>query len=533
MSTLLGQLLLERTRANLENKNKIQQSQAEGLINSMHALNPDGTPALSPEALASAQDQLNKLLGMKGTDPAAKEQSRIMDVFHNVIGTLHGHARAHAESNKLDQSLPPLPPDQSQSAMPSTEQMASGDLPAPTAAAPRISPLPPPIQFSDVMAQAAGANSKPALAKESLNEEMSKRDTEATAAGLQKGSREYQHYMATGQIPSSAAFLQVNQKLFDKDTGESFLSAGISPDGNGYMDISGAVHTNVRPSTATDASTVKKLQSPPGGGAPVGVQMGNQSWAVGDPNMPSDAKDYLDKGVKEYNSHQLTLTERGESIARARAREYAKYQPVEVLDSTTGNVAMITKDKIAANSGRYVSGSQAQQIATKDAMFKDIHRDSDQLSASIDNLTDSDFSPTQRAKLAVVMRATDPMSALSEFITSSAADGMTQPQIDYVTSIASMAESAMALRQAGGLSGQSSDLLRSAIGAMIPTAGTPSKSYAKLQMNKFNKDLDTLEQGRLGIANFAPRPGATPKIPKMPAAKGSSIDDEIMNAIPR
>lgn len=129
------------------------------------------------------------------------------------------------------------------------------------------------------------------------------------------------------------------------------------------------------------------------------------------------------------------------------------------------------------------------------ARFGEIQRTVDMTNTAINNLPDTGFDAKSRAQIATVLRATDPSSALSNFFNSEAAGTLSDAQIDYVTSLASMAESAQAMTSLQGIGARGSDKLRASIVAMLPGAGTPSKKYATMQMKKFQTELDQLRKG--------------------------------------
>ena len=133
------------------------------------------------------------------------------------------------------------------------------------------------------------------------------------------------------------------------------------------------------------------------------------------------------------------------------------------------------------------------------------------LKDSIKALPNNAFDPGARAQIAMVLRDEHPRAAWYNFLNSDVAATLGKEQIDYVTALVSMDESAMSLRSIGGM-GQGSDTLRGAISKMLPGAGTPSKAYADRQMALFDGEVKALktsipnigEPGRGGGATAAP-----------------------------
>ena len=117
---------------------------------------------------------------------------------------------------------------------------------------------------------------------------------------------------------------------------------------------------------------------------------------------------------------------------------------------------------------------------------------------AINQLSDKDFDPAARLQLAYALRTDDPREALHAFLRSDVAATLTDDQINYVTALASLSESAMSLRTIAGI-GQGSDKVRDAIGNMLPAAGTPSKAYALRQMKLFEAEVNAL---RTSIPNI-------------------------------
>jgi hypothetical protein len=160
-----------------------------------------------------------------------------------------------------------------------------------------------------------------------------------------------------------------------------------------------------------------------------------------------------------------------------------------------GELAFVTRQEAAANPTKYAPVGAGDKTLGTQARFGEIQRTVDMTNTAINNLPDTGFDAKSRAQIATVLRATDPSSALTQFLQSEAASTLSDAQIDYVTSLASMAESAQAMTSLQGIGARGSDKLRASIVAMLPGAGTPSKKYATMQMKKFQTELDQLRKG--------------------------------------
>jgi hypothetical protein len=160
-----------------------------------------------------------------------------------------------------------------------------------------------------------------------------------------------------------------------------------------------------------------------------------------------------------------------------------------------GELAFVTRQEAGANPAKYAPVGSGDKALGTQARFGEIQRTVDMTNQAIANLPDTGFDAKARAQIAYVLRSPDPASALDGFFKSGAATTLTDAQIDYVTSLSSLAESAQAMTSLQGIGARGSDKLRSAIVAMLPGAGTPSRKYATMQMSKFQVELDALRKG--------------------------------------
>ena len=160
-----------------------------------------------------------------------------------------------------------------------------------------------------------------------------------------------------------------------------------------------------------------------------------------------------------------------------------------------GELAFVTRQEAAAHPEKYAPVGSGDKALGMQARFGEIQRTVDMTNQAIENLPDDAFDAKARAQVAYVLRSPDPASALDAFFKSGAADTLNDKQIDYVTSLTSLAESAQALTSLQGIGARGSDKLRAAITAMLPSGSTPSQKYAKVQMKKFQVELDALLKG--------------------------------------
>jgi hypothetical protein len=236
----------------------------------------------------------------------------------------------------------------------------------------------------------------------------------------------------------------------------------------------------------------------------------------------------LENQKEIYASHQALAQDKfdkqlalQQDRMKAYASTYAQMRGLvnqySVIDKTNGEPVMVNANTINANPGRYMAGSLGQQLKNRQGIFDEIKYTAGQFDSALDGMTDHDFQALPRAQLAFVLKSRDPRSAMSEFMGSEAASTLTPTQVDYVTGLAALSESAMSLRTIAGM-GQGSDTLRNAIIGMLPGPGTPSKSYARRQIDLFNGEVEALHRpipgsiensmGGTAPTAVAPPPGA-------------------------
>lgn len=201
----------------------------------------------------------------------------------------------------------------------------------------------------------------------------------------------------------------------------------------------------------------------------------------------------LQSNQNKFDQQKQLQADRMKAYASTYAQMRGLVNQYNVIDKTTGEPVMVNANTINANPGRYMAGSLGQQLKNREGIFQEIKYTAGQFDSSLDQMTDHDFQTLPRLQLAFALKSRDPRSAMSEFMGSEVASTLTPAQVDYVTGLAALSESAMSLRSVGG-QGQGSDTLRNAITGMLPGPGTPSKAYARRQMDLFNGEVEALHR---------------------------------------
>ena len=207
------------------------------------------------------------------------------------------------------------------------------------------------------------------------------------------------------------------------------------------------------------------------------------------------------------NWHKLKTEETigtGTEIAKARGEAFGNIRMYPSIDTQNNNtLAWLTPNEKAESDktspGRYVPASGGTQAMSKNAMINEIEFSSKQVRSALDNI---DFSQSQIAKFANVLKTNDNGGAISNFLQSNIGKTLTPDEITYVTAIKNLRESAYALRVAGGAGAQSSDMMRGAIDSMVPGRTTPNKEYALKALDLFDQQVKIL---RTGIPDVSPR----------------------------
>lgn len=221
--------------------------------------------------------------------------------------------------------------------------------------------------------------------------------------------------------------------------------------------------------------------------------------------------------VQSKFDQQLTLQQdRMKAYASTYAQMRGLVNQYSVIDKTTGEPVMVNANTMNANPDRYMAGSLGQQLKNRQGVFGEISGTKNAFNTALAGLTDEDFKTLPRLQVALALKSRDPRSAMSEFMGSEYAANLTPAQQEYVTGLAALSESAMSLRTVAGM-GQGSDTLRNAIMSMLPGPATPSRAYAKRQMDLFDIELNALQksvpqsiQNMMGGTTPAPSTTAPP-----------------------
>lgn len=266
-----------------------------------------------------------------------------------------------------------------------------------------------------------------------------------------------------------------------------------------------------------NGSPVKGVPKGKGGpltvdGKPVGIWRGGKPLTPDSPEWtPGDAVQFASY-LKGYVESEGNKDRRIKLASESRVEAYMKTRMYGAMDAQNGSLVYITPQEMAKSPGRYAPAGAAVQAKNRTGIFQDIKVAQDFTKDAINKLPDDAFDPGARLQIAAALRSDNPNSAWHEFLTSDVAATLTPQQIDYVTAIVNMQESALALRSVAGL-GQGSDKLRDAITRMLPGAGTPSKAYALRQMQLFDSEVNALRTTVPGIGAPGQGGGQTPGAP--------------------
>lgn len=253
-------------------------------------------------------------------------------------------------------------------------------------------------------------------------------------------------------------------------------------------------------------------------GVPMGIiaKDGHTVKTPKDPNWTTEDQTQYDQAMAAYKAGEEAKDKRAAFIANSRFTAYLQTRFYDAFDSDTNTLVKVNPAMMQKDPGRYGPAGLAAQMAARESMFDEINATSTMLKESFEKLPDYVFSdPTVRARLSYIMASSEhPMDALTTFMQSSVARTLPQPGtpdgdaiMDYLTGLASMAESANSARSLGGM-GQGSDYIRRAIREMLPSGKTPTKAYAKEQMRKFDIEMSQLKHSLLKVGrNKADREG--------------------------
>lgn len=354
------------------------------------------------------------------------------------------------------------------------------------------------------MAEGQGLASKVKESQASFEQ----RKRQADEIGLTGQDRS--EFIATGKMPTIPRV--TTGTYTDPSSGKSFTGAPDPATGK-IMDVDtqAVVPGAVKETAGMQAAPSVKTTN----GVPTAISRNGKlltpdspDWTLADERQFKAAKAAYAQG----NLDKMKLNQdRMNSYINARA----KTQQYGVINKETGEPEMVNALTLNANPGKYGPGALTQQLKNRAGVFDEIDATKEQFNNALGKLSDDDFKTLPRAQIALALQDRDPRSALSTFLGSEVGTTLTPAQVDYITGLMTMDESAMSLRSIAGM-GQGSDTLRNAITRMLPGPETPSKDYAKRQMDLFKVELDALRRavpasGKLGMSP-PPSPGGGKEI---------------------
>ena len=234
----------------------------------------------------------------------------------------------------------------------------------------------------------------------------------------------------------------------------------------------------------------------------------SEEWTDTDQKM-------LDQAIAAYKYGQ----EQKEKLNEERMAIFQKTRLYPAIDKETGEPTYINYQSMMANPGKYGPGTLTQQLKNRVVIFNEINTAVSQLKDSLTDLPEADWNAVGRAQLAYALQSEDPRSSVGQFLQSTAGQALDDKQVAYITAIVNAQESALALRALGGQAG-ASDMLRTAIIRLLPSASTPTKTYADYQLKRLNSEITQLraalpKSSSLGIPDTPSTPppssGAPPK----------------------
>ena len=297
-----------------------------------------------------------------------------------------------------------------------------------------------------------------------------------------------QEFIATGKMPTIPRLS--TGTYTDLATGKSFTGApdpttGKILDVDTQAIVPGAIKETAGMQAAPSVKTVN--------GVPFSVVRNGKEITPDSPDFTSADKRLLDNAKEAYRQGNLDKMKLNQDRMNSYINARAKTQQYGVINKETGEPEMVNALTINANPGKYGPGALTQQLKNRAGVFDEIDATKDQFNSALGKLSDQDFEALPRVQIALALKDRDPRSALSTFLGSQVGTTLSPAQVDYVTGLMTMEESAMSLRSIAGM-GQGSDSLRNAITRMLPGPETPSKTYAKRQMDLFKVELDALRK---------------------------------------
>lgn len=152
---------------------------------------------------------------------------------------------------------------------------------------------------------------------------------------------------------------------------------------------------------------------------------------------------------------------------------------------------------------------------SKQAQFGEVKSGSVQLRNSIIGL-DKDFTPDQRVKLSLAMRAPDESALYTVVNSMLGTEQLTKAQQDFVIAATQMHERVLSLRNIAGI-GQGSDSTRAALQATIPNVNMADKAYGLKQLDAVDNQIDQLYRGVPKVKSFKSDSGIPEVQPPRPS----------------
>jgi hypothetical protein len=514
---LLTDWLMERSRANREKQNALSETQAQTYLEAIKS------GRLSPEGLQYANQQLEKLLGAKGAGDVSKQSKGLFQRFGQIVTALHGHSQQPQGQGQGQQKMGSVGPPPSPVKGDEGAKAPAGGAGA-TGTSANMGGVSPPPSFASVMGEAFPSPDKLAAEKTSqdvtrntaLNDaEMEQRKKAAATAGLAPGSPEFQEFMSTGKypslrFPSTKTYVGPDGKTF---TGTPDLSGRITDVDSGQV-VPGATAVTAGMLSAPQVKTDN-------GGVPFAIQRQGKTLTPDSPEWSDTDQKLLDAARAAYEKG-----EKDKAALSAKRQSYFGSLPQGVLVKKddpakglkAGELAFVSRQEAADHPDRYAPPAQGDQSLMANARFGEIQQTVDFLNDAIAKLPDEAWDDTSRAQIAYVLRSPDPSSAMNQFLKSEASKGLSEAQVNYVTALASMVESAQAMTSLQGIGQRGSDKLRATITAMLPSGATPTRTWAQRQMKLFQAEMDQLKRGVPSLGGLTspakgipPPPGAAPR----------------------
>lgn len=311
---------------------------------------------------------------------------------------------------------------------------------------------------------------------------------------------------------------EIGEQDIEYKVAQAQKSQGVTPDSYEGREIDRRMR-GLEPKSSGKTDEIKSVDGVPMGVYHQGkvVTPGDEGWTSHDDKLLADAKTAYKQGEKAKD-------DRIQLAANSRVAAYLKSRLYGVMDASTGSLVMVPASEVANNPGKYAPAGPAVTAKNRTSVFSEIETATGYLEKAINELPDKAFDPSARAQIAMVLRSDSPTSAWHNFLSSDVAATLDDKQIQYVTAVVNMDESAMALRTVAGM-GQGSDTMRNAIIKMLPGSSTPSKAYAKEQVRLFKGEVGALKSSIPNIGSPGQGGGSTKQLPSLNGPKVGTIED--------